>query len=1391
MISVNRQIDRKKIEAFGLLSSSVSGHKKLGQPIEVVLEVLEQLIKEAPSATVRQKLENERMDAVRRYNPSLMSTMGRYQDSLKTTDAIIHGARESSKKILDRSKISTEIMHNVYQGNKNYPKSYGAWAKNTAFGRATEPAKRAFSVQVFSNQKSAEQLEKDIAAQVAFIRTADKSVTSHIQAAKADIALKQVQMEMQRVLKSTAKAAGIPDENLPSLFRSLQTGANRLKKIEDVIQMETGGEKIGFDARRNILKEKFDDEFLYGYKRGEYQAAKREYNIKISSKKQQDFKTTREFSDLLRELNLDPDDVSPNDFDDLESRFLKATGQEPLSYSEYTPIDRGLPARTIEDEVDEFVDLFHEKLRGNLFDEDYEYGFLKEKITNIYELNTDAAVKALDIDFDETITPGKYGLQPFATGELSELHKMRLYFERLKQKGNRPLVNEIIKNLDSAIIAAGGNTREIGILSRYGKATGMYQARAAILAEADASVLSAWQNIYGGLQLNTGFGSSVPASMQGQMARMTGLKEQFRTLKIQGLDEVASRYLGKDYKTEEKILDRIDVTVESRITKEMLEQTTTGLSLAPQLGRGELLRAAAEVSTATANDINYSNVYAVMRSGQNRVANQIIRENRLASAMAEALRAGKNINISSMATSEEIAELFYDVFPKLSQSVNVSLPSAAAKEAAQILESRTRFTMVAPRINVPELKPFEEIMPAGKTIFGYSGTGKNRVRTMAGADSPEFFNYITKEIEDELRPVFRLSEEQSKLYAKYSKHVGGLTSRLSSAFYEATNISEAFSENKALAGSTRDLFNDMTRYVIANILEANNDMASSLNLGNQGPVNTLTEFQRVFEKTIEETEGLGDYFRLLGEGKLGEITRDAFGLKAISIDKNPEVVDAIAGQDIVGSVTSPTGKRRSIAALSSGLDSNSDDIDDLERTTRQYFKGLLGQLSIAEKSDPKLIEEALSDIAVVDNSRIMDIIDEGKEGNDALLKVIEQIKRSYVDNKGSKLNAEIIQNEANKLLNIKDVRRFNFGVVDTDLGEMIELTGYNDVTRKDVRYSFLSTPKETKLVFGTDYIQKADVRMRDLVYHTRTYTDRVRDILTEGAEERFGAGFTEKVPEIARDYLGMDINIYDKATKEVIRTMTHTEIIDAVASTNDLPIHMFEGGIEKGALYNAMYGLEDLSADKTLLRTPELFWIAMQEESLAAGSDTKRITEAVKAMGGAQLPKGVTEADLMQEIQERFKTKVKSSGVGNLVEDLVREEIDAPLELARRLPSIVPDTIALAQKYWSEIKTGDFAGGPRWTKNVALATIALLGASAIYKTGKDIIGTDSGNGPETRIAMNDEGYGNSSTPTRYDDQSGGINTSGSNPFAGLSSLRLSDNMNDINDIELDRMMSEM
>jgi len=1442
MIPVNKIIERKKAESFGLLSSSVSGHKRLGQPIEVVLDVLEKLIKEAPSSTVRQKLENERMDAIRRYNPSLNATIGRYQESLKVTDDIIRGTVRSTSEIIKKANINAEVMKTVYQGNTAYSKLYGEWAKNTEkYGNASEAAKRAFSVNVFTGRDSNVSLEQAIETQRTLLKKekmAGNADIAKIQMYKANIALTKMQMETDRFITTTAEKAGVTD--IVSLSKQLTQGAEKLKEFEDFVVSESKGAELTFEQKRELLKGKYSDVVLYGYERGKYKAAKKEYNIKIGlhgpGKKIHEKAIPTGLDEFLAQNDIVIKNMSTPRAMELEDLYLQVAGIEPMRYGEEGLIGVGgeltsltkfkevrerelyettirkdedgaewlklrreafeVEEKTKEQLLEEFADQINELTQGRV-----SHGKVYDLIDAVDEGKW-GVISPMNISFDESIDPGAYGRQPFPTGKLSELNKYRLYLERLKQGGSRPLVNELIRITDRAIIEAGGNTREINILKKYGKATGMYQARTSLLNQMDASVLSAWQNVYGSLQLNTGFGSSVPQSMQGGFIRMTGLSPVYKNVWTSGIDEVTGKYFGKDFQRTERILERMDVKVESLISKNMLQQSTEGLSLAPHLGRSQMLKVASEIAKAEPEDINYDNVFRAFRGsvddktadyliGQNRLAREIQEKflltpgttkyftdvlkdvlGKSAPQIARTFRDPSSMMPDAMAQIEEMQELLFRVFPQLSQSVTTSISSAASREAAEILGNRTAFTMATPNIKLPKLSPIS-------------------AQWSLGSNEEDFYNYINKEIEETLRPAFRLNEQQELIYSKYSKHASKVQSKLSGFFFEATPFATKYTDQKAITSSTKELFNDMTRYMIANILQANEDIAGPLSLDNQAPSKTILEFQRVLYKTMTETKGVSDYFRLMSGDEVGSVLQQIFSGKAIAIDDNSELIDILFGHDVTGATRSASGGRRTITDLSDGLDAARSEFGEVNEEIKAKMNALFREAGFDRKIMQDFQQDALDNFTVIDNNKIMEIIETGREGNMSLEKTIKQIELAYTENAGDAIRSKIVQEEANNLLQIKDVRRFSFGVVDTDMGSMVEITGYNDVLQKDMRWAFLNTPDEVKLVFDKGYFQKRDVRMKDLIYHGRTNTDRVNEVLTQGAMERYGDEIGIKVPEIARDYLGMDINVYDKTTKDVARTMTHTEIIDAIARTNDLPIHMFEGGVQRGELANAMSGIEDLSFDKTLLRTPELFWMAMQEEALTTGSDSVRMAELLREIEGTKPPIEEQTEELIKTIQDRFKSKVRGSGAGVLVENLIRDEIQAPRLLASRLPSAVTHTIDLAEKTLKEIKSGEFLTGPRWTKNVALATIALLGASAIYKTAKDIIGTDSGNGPETRMAMNDEGYGNSATPVRYENQSGGINTSGSNPFAGLSSLRLSDNMNDINDIELDRMMSEM
>jgi hypothetical protein len=194
----------------------------------------------------------------------------------------------------------------------------------------------------------------------------------------------------------------------------------------------------------------------------------------------------------------------------------------------------------------------------------------------------------------------------------------------------------------------------------------------------------------------------------------------------------------------------------------------------------------------------------------------------------------------------------------------------------------------------------------------------------------------------------------------------------------------------------------------------------------------------------------------------------------------------------------------------------------------------------------------------------------------------------------------------------------------------------------------------------------------------------------------------------------------------------------------------------------------------------------MRNETGAAG-DYGALGKAIKAIVESK-GAGYNADEIAENAYAAFRINVMSTGVGETVQAIMDNDMNALPDISKLYNATrkAPETtIEAAQALFQNMRGGAYPH----VRQVGLAVATVMAAGVLYKVGKALVPGNPNDVPPSRIAMNDQGYGNSATPDRYTNYSGGMNTSGLSSLQNLSSATIEDNLSTIKDRELEDIMS--
>ena len=1406
MITTNTLIDRKKMDAMRLLSSSVSKKKVRGQNIETVLNVLAKQMKEVQEGSTEwEKLNREYSMLLRKYNPSLYATMQRNEGTLFLTNSMMSRVQSSASGIIQQAKITTEMSSGVTKLNSSVARAYGSFVKDKQLEKG-DLTKAKFLGEVFSTRKVSE-------LQQAFNAASTSKTASY-----TDRMMAEARLDFRHNLDMIARAAGLDDSVMPTVDKKLSFGIKRMERIAGMIsegRTPLEIERLGYN-KKEYEAAKFTIEKMFGSKEIDSRFLIKDDIFEFLSSEDL-FKNKSIGESFYAEMGsrniFKSSTIKDVDADSLIKIYRELFGFDTEGFtaglSEDMDVLGIMSKRDAKLKVDDFQDLL-EKMSGGKVNRDV----IDEALEVVQEnrravLGGGQTVHIRKI-LEERAKGG--GSAYFEGGRLDELHKMKLAAERLKTGTKEDYgIRQVIDVIDNAIIASGGDRRQLTAISRAARGTSLWNLRQAQQAPLQAMMISNWQNIYGGSITNTGGGSLMGDIFKGRSITVTDFIEEIETIAIPGYDAATGRMISGDYWDKATVVKGIKFKGYTEIGREELRASRELISISSEAQRAASKNIIKEITSGQSSysmesvfewmlsksrmieegAINISDVERALDGnrtaidifksvqGQYSSASRIITgdiddvnllklfKHSMARAFADVDNKNAEGILSStrgfskeqiMAKQEELVGLFQRIFPQISTVQEAS----SFVTANSIADRAASTTYIRPTLNISE-KASNVVNVLGKDFSGdkfsdvWSQVQSSFTRAqLKSIDESEVFSRWRGGTSRYSIPDVSLSDEASA----FGRKVSSVRKRLLSDIFK-------------LDGSSLDVRDFQTGYID----DSGRWIKESLKIGDtvvegshikaiNSILNSIANENASILKRAQEMESV------LLHGVLDAIDSDE-RIKNILGGDILEPLKARINQMVVGA---PNVSFNSSEAMEELLAEKIQKVNKTPRQLESEYKKLdsdiarwMKKLGI-ENVDGEFFVGQDGNPLYKDSGGIRNIaalVDLETKDRTALDRTLMAFRNQIRKADGNRKLIEQIQAGASRDIEIEGVR--NFSIDTAEDGKYITLRGIEDSTSKDISFVFKVEGQGIKQITADELGEDAlklfgEFRGKDFLGHVQAPSSFVESRLKSIGQSVFGDSYDESMKRIASEYFGMTTD-----------SLSGDDIVRAFSATEDLPLHSMRNGIM----------MEDLVASATHIRpsgnTPmrpaELLGLAMQHEGEIEGSSFNKLSNLIHSVSRNR-GQDVDAAEEARRVVDTFKRTISNTEIGGVAQAIIDNDfntVDLPDKLFRASQNAPERIITAASEFMSEIRGGKH----KIPVAMAATTLAIMTIAGSYSVAKDIMPTDPTHGTQTRIAMNDDGYASSITPDRFGSFSGGVNSGGLNSLSSLSSATINDNLDSL------------
>ena len=1364
MKSANRIIERKNREAIGLMGAGLSNKRLNGYPIEVYIEVLDKMISETNSPSEKQRLTRQKAEAVKKHNPAYFAT---YNKEGESTISLINSLIEkptsySSRNLNIDTSTSSDLLVGMRRLSVGYRGAFGLFKKLTGMTDAGQSnLARATYLQHMFSGRSVEQIFNE-------------ERVHEIEAAKLNVDLKEYKFQlnaqrqdMDRLISNAMKSAGITDRSY--VYESLKYGADRMVSLQQRMGTSnppTEKELRGYE-RKKIKQTRSG--IIFGTKEKDYGAATLDDFYKLLSGRKKHKEFSKKEYDLFDELIgiILPDYPAPGSenpigiiskYSEKSVEYKETDYGNKLKYTrdiledseaiEEAMFEINLAKSKTTQDIDKIIDSLVESMSYRGIPE----RTTRAKLDELYQLSREKIDPIAVIDPNKRKGGGELPFKslkdPTSTrvGEIDDLYKLRAELEKYKTRGDNTGVIRLIEVVNSAIIGKGGDVRHIAKVVSSVRGSSVRNMQSAAALRIQGLTYGMWQMLYGSVIANTGEGTYINESMKGREFRLNGVEEQIKKVKHQGFDWKEGKYKGKDYWSESEIMTGIDLKGTYHIYTDQ-ELPTAKLELNKQVFSQYQDTLSKELKLAKYENISYDNVMSFM--------------------MARARRGESRENIVKIFNNNELVGNIYD---------KVLSQYHALDKGMDITES---------------LADFSEIVK--QSVFEYKGiaatSGKvlSSIKYLFGTAFPQMSVMLEQDI----------SGRASRLVAAGIDEA--TNTRLIMPKFEFTSDT-LFKQEGAVKRLTieerkerrlkRDASSITQKSIIGN---------ESVELTSKSMINLKESVFGSFIKNIkhpeEETRLMVDSFHSSLKDVITKVISENFyKLSKMSgkerIDSVMETVGRVykeyADPELFGELRSEVIKiaqQRFVSTVSINAPRYDDEGNDigfeLEDKSRYQRAREIEEANIeVKRAIDRMLKEEYPNIrrnlygSTSESKNMVELLLSEIGDEEVLNKTILSLRDSFIKAGDSPLKKQIVSDEARKRLNLESVQRVKFDVVtDTNGNEIIEIGGRDRLTGKNTAFRYSIQDGTLKQVLD-DFEVESKLKANDVLYHSNATSSMIKDRITKIAmEEDIARGDWEgNVKQVAKDFFGINT---EKLSAE--------QIISGFASTEDLPLNKMHV-ITLSDIIENMTGARPSGSADVVYRPHQLFVMSLIENAKNFGG------ESIIGQHLLGMIDDEDQAKTLEEVKRLVKQQMAASKAGQIVEEIINDDInfgegiEGPKDLYSRVNTVIEDTVKHYSEFLTEVKTGKYP----IARNAVGMAAAVLGIGLVYKTAKDMIGTDPTDGVQTRIAMNDEGYGNSVSPDRYYGQGPVLNTSGG-LFGMLSSASISDNLNDINDNDIERM----